>query len=83
MINYSRDKASADEAVNNITAMGVRVFAVKADVSKVPKIEKLFAAAKEAFGKIDIVVANAGIEMVETLSSHSWVFLRKKIPIRA
>jgi len=34
-------------------------------VSKVADLEKLFAAAKEAFGKIDIVVANAGIEMVE------------------
>jgi 3-oxoacyl-[acyl-carrier protein] reductase len=66
VINYSRDKASADEVVSNITAMGARVIAVQADVSKVAEIEKLFAAAKEAFGKIDIVVANAGIEMVET-----------------
>lgn len=66
VINYSRDKASADEVVSTIKAMGVRVIAVQADVSKVDQIEKLFTAAREAFGKIDIVVANAGIEMVET-----------------
>jgi len=66
VINYSRDKASADEVVNNIAALGVRVIAVQADVSKVAEIEKLFTEAKKAFGKIDIVVANAGIEMVET-----------------
>jgi 3-oxoacyl-[acyl-carrier protein] reductase len=66
VINYSRDEASADEVVSNIKAMGVRVIAVQADVSKVDQIQKLFAAAKEAFGKIDIVVANAGVEMVET-----------------
>src|SRR5437868_8099616 len=66
VINYSRDKASADEVESNIKAMGARVISVQADVSKVSEIEKLFAAAKEAFGKIDIVVANAGIEMVET-----------------
>lgn len=66
VINYSRDKASADEVESNIKAIGARVISVQADVSKVADIEKLFTAAKEAFGKIDIVVANAGIEMVET-----------------
>ncbi|WP_293304548.1 glucose 1-dehydrogenase [Pedobacter sp. UBA5917] len=66
VINYSRDKTSADEVLSNISAMGVKVIAVQADVSKVADIEHLFAEAKKAFGKIDIVVANAGIEMVET-----------------
>lgn len=66
VINYSRDKASADEVMRNVTAMGVKAIAVQADVSKVADIERLFAEARSAFGKIDIVVANAGIEMVET-----------------
>lgn len=65
VINYSRDKASADEVVSTIEAMGVRVLAVQADVSKVTDLERLFAESIAAFGKIDIVVANAGIEMVE------------------
>ena len=66
VINYSRDKASADEVVANVSAFGVRVIAVQADVSKVADLERLFNEAKTAFGKIDIVVANAGIELVET-----------------
>jgi 3-oxoacyl-[acyl-carrier protein] reductase len=66
VVNYSSDKVSADEVVSNIKTMGVRVIAVQADVSKVADIERLFTVAKNAFGKIDIVVANAGIEMVET-----------------
>ena len=66
VINYSKDKSSAGEVVANITALGVKVIAVQADVSKVTDIERLFNEAKTAFGKIDIVVANAGIEMVET-----------------
>jgi 3-oxoacyl-[acyl-carrier protein] reductase len=66
VINYSRDKASADQVESNIKAMGVRVLSVQADVSKVAEIERLFSEAKAAFGRIDIVVANAGIEMVET-----------------
>jgi 3-oxoacyl-[acyl-carrier protein] reductase len=65
VINYSKDKASAEEAVSNIQAMGVKVIAIQADISKVADIEKLFKEAKSHFGKIDIVVANAGIELVE------------------
>ncbi len=66
VINYSRDKQAADEVLSNVTAMGVRAIAVQADISKVAEIEQLFAAAHAAFGKLDIVVANAGIELVET-----------------
>jgi 3-oxoacyl-[acyl-carrier protein] reductase len=33
IINYSKDKASADEVLSNISAMDVRVIAVQADVS--------------------------------------------------
>lgn len=65
VINYSRDKASAEEVVNNITAMGARVIAVQADVTRVKDVERLFAEAVKAFGKVDIVVANAGIELIE------------------
>ena len=65
IINYSKDKASADEVVSNIKAMGVKVIAIQADISKVADIERLFTEAKNVFGKIDIVVANAGIELVE------------------
>jgi 3-oxoacyl-[acyl-carrier protein] reductase len=65
IINYSKDKASAEEVIKNIEAMGVKVLAIQADVSKVADLQRLFTEAKKAFGKIDIVVANAGIEMVE------------------
>lgn len=65
IVNFSNDKTPADEVVSNITAMGVKAIAIKADVSKVADLEHLFAEGKKAFGKIDIVVVNAGIEMVE------------------
>jgi len=66
VLNYSRDKIAAEETASNIKAMGVRVTAIQGDVSKVADIERLFDEAVKAFGKIDIVVANAGIELVET-----------------
>jgi len=67
VINYSRDKASAEGVISNIAAMGANVIAVQADISNVADLERLFKEAKAAFGKIDIVVAIAGIELVETL----------------
>ncbi|AZD16503.1 glucose 1-dehydrogenase [Pseudomonas chlororaphis] len=64
VINYSRDKAPADEVVAAAIAEGVKAISVQADVSNVVEIEALFQAGLRAFGKIDIVVANAGIEKV-------------------
>ena len=61
VLNYSKDAAAAEEMEKNIKAMDARVIAVQADVSKVADIKRLFVEAKRAFGKIDIVVANAGI----------------------
>ena len=66
IVNYTKGKEAADQVVSTITAMGANAIAVQADVSKVADVERLFAEAKMAFGKIDIVVANAGIELVET-----------------
>ncbi|GAB3641382.1 SDR family oxidoreductase [Spirosoma arcticum] len=66
VVNYTKGKEAADQVVSTITAMGAKAIAVQADVSKVADVERLFAEAKTAFGKIDIVVANAGIELVET-----------------
>ncbi|MEK1913589.1 MAG: glucose 1-dehydrogenase [Pseudomonas chlororaphis] len=64
VINYLRDKAPADEVVAAAIAEGVKAISVQADVSNVVEIEALFQAGLRAFGKIDIVVANAGIEKV-------------------
>ncbi|TPN87205.1 SDR family oxidoreductase [Aquimarina algicola] len=66
VINYSKDKISAEETLSSIEAMGCKAVAIQADVSKPLDINRLFDEAKKVFGKIDIVVANAGIEMVET-----------------
>ncbi|MEN2435817.1 SDR family oxidoreductase [Weeksellaceae bacterium A-14] len=66
VLNYSKDRTSTLEVESTIKAMGVKVISIQADVSKVEDIKFLFAEAKKTFGKIDIVVANAGIEMVET-----------------
>ena len=51
--------------------MGASATAIQADVSKVADIERLFAKTVERYGRVDIVVANAGIEVVGTRSPTS------------
>jgi 3-oxoacyl-[acyl-carrier protein] reductase len=58
-INYARDEAAAREAVESIEAAGGRAVAVRADVSGVAEIERLFDEVEERLGPIDIVIANA------------------------
>jgi 3-oxoacyl-[acyl-carrier protein] reductase len=65
VVNYSGDEYNAELTVNEIAKHGVDAVAVKADVSKVDEIERLFQAGVDRFGKIDIAVANAGVEVVD------------------
>jgi 3-oxoacyl-[acyl-carrier protein] reductase len=64
-VNYSTDEKRAQETVAEIERAGSVAIAIRADISKVADIDRLFAAALEKFGRIDIVVANAGVELVD------------------
>lgn len=65
VVNYSKDKASAEQVVKNIEALGVKALLIQGDMSVVADIKNIFNEAIKSFGKIDIVVANAGIESVD------------------
>lgn len=53
-----RNQKTLDEAVK---AIGKDVVAIKADVSKVAELDKVYTTVAEKFGKIDILFANAGV----------------------
>lgn len=55
------DRAAADAAVAEIAAAGGRATAVVAPVGTAETARKLVAAAVEAFGRLDVMVTNAGI----------------------
>src|ERR1043165_105061 len=61
VVNYASSKAGADKAISEITAQGGKAVAVQADVSRKADIDHLFAETKKAFGKLDVLVNNAGI----------------------
>jgi 3-oxoacyl-[acyl-carrier protein] reductase len=61
VVNYASSKQGADKVVNAITAKGGKAVAVQGDVSKEEDIKRLFAETKKAFGRLDVLVNNAGV----------------------
>ncbi|KAL6231244.1 hypothetical protein BDW75DRAFT_220718 [Aspergillus navahoensis] len=59
VVNYNTDASSAQALVKDIGED--RALAVQADVSKLADIDRLVEAAVAKFGKIDILIPNAGI----------------------
>jgi len=61
VVNYSSSRTAADRVVNEITSAGGKAIAVQADVSKPDEVVRLLAETKAAYGKLDVLVNNAGV----------------------
>jgi glucose 1-dehydrogenase len=62
VIDYVANEQATEDLEQQIVALGDKAIGVEADVSKVADLERLIAAAVSAFGRVDIMVNNAGIE---------------------
>lgn len=58
---YIGDEDKIEEIVNSCEELGGKCFPFEANVSKSEEVEKLFAYIKDNFGKLDVLVNNAGI----------------------
>ena len=61
VVNYASAKQDADRVVDEISKRGGKALAIQGNVSKKAEVERLFAEAEKAFGKIDVLVNNAGV----------------------
>jgi len=61
VINYAGSTAKAEETVGEIVAAGGRATAIQADISNPADVEQLFAKTLASYGRIDVVIHNAGI----------------------
>jgi NAD(P)-dependent dehydrogenase (short-subunit alcohol dehydrogenase family) len=61
VINYASNAAAAEEVKGQIESLGGKAHLVQADVSVKADREKLVAEAVKAFGRIDLLVNNAGV----------------------
>jgi len=62
VIDYIAHPEATEALEKQILALGDRVIGVKADVSQVVELQNLIAAAVKEFGRVDIMVNNAGVE---------------------
>ena len=60
LINYSRSRTAAESVQAEVEALGVKAIAVRADVAEDVDCRAMVAAALDAFGRLDVLVNNAG-----------------------
>lgn len=61
VVNYASSSGAADQVVAGITEAGGDAIALQADVSKLDEVETLIKETKDKFGRLDVLVNNAGI----------------------
>jgi 3-oxoacyl-[acyl-carrier protein] reductase len=67
-VNYAGNKAKAEETAGAIKAAGGNAVAIAGDVSKEADVAKIYEGMKQAFGRVDVVVANAGIMTLSAIA---------------
>lgn len=71
IVNYNSNESEAGSTVDEILAKGGNAIAIKADVSVSKDVKLLFEKTIEYFGKVDIVINNAGIMITKLLKDFS------------
>jgi glucose 1-dehydrogenase len=67
IVNYVTNEPAAQQVVQTIEAEGVNGLAIKADVSQEAEVQAMFKQALAAFGTLDILVPNAGLQRDSSL----------------
>ncbi|GAB2838025.1 SDR family NAD(P)-dependent oxidoreductase [Ferruginibacter profundus] len=63
VVNDLRDDDNAKETINQVLATGAKAVFIQADISKVENVQALLTQAVQAFGQLDILINNAGVEI--------------------
>ena len=60
MVNYAASAGAAEEVASKIREMGSEALIVKANVGKREEIDAMFKEVTEKWGRVDVLVNNAG-----------------------
>lgn len=74
-VNYAGNAEKAEKVVSEIQALGVKAFAVKANVANADEVQGMVKETIEAFGSLDILVNNAGITrdgLIMRMKEEDW-----------
>jgi 3-oxoacyl-[acyl-carrier protein] reductase len=59
-VNYLKNKSGAEQALESIRKAGGEALAIRADVTSAAEVETMVAAVRKQWGRIDILINNAG-----------------------
>ena len=68
VVNYAGNAAKAQDTVAAIEALGRKAVAIQADVADADAVARLFEGARQAFGRLDVVVNSAGVMPMAPIS---------------
>jgi 3-oxoacyl-[acyl-carrier protein] reductase len=71
VVNYASSREDADRVLAEIAEVGGNAIAVQANVSEPQEVRRLFAETNKAFGKLDVLVNNAGVFKFEPFEAIS------------
>lgn len=75
MVNYTKRRDTADETAQMIEKSGRKAVVVKADVANKADVDGMVKTALQEFGKVDILINNAGISnpaMLYKMTEEQW-----------
>ncbi|GGD16258.1 oxidoreductase [Franconibacter daqui] len=81
IVNYASNRSGADKVVAEIEAAGGQAVAVAADVTNQAEVEALVNSAIDHFGRLDIVVNNAGIYQFARIEESTEALYRRQFDI--
>ena len=80
-VNYVQDEKSAQSVVKEITKLGRKAIAIKADVANEEQVKNMVKEVVRTFGKIDILVNNAGIVLDTSLWEKTMEQIQRTIDV--
>ncbi|MEQ5836310.1 SDR family oxidoreductase [Marinobacter sp. NFXS9] len=81
VVNYAGNVRLAEQVVADIESRGGRAMAVRGDVADAADVDRLFSQALEAFGRIDVVVNNAGVMAPATMTTQNVEVLDRMVSV--
>jgi 3-oxoacyl-[acyl-carrier protein] reductase len=81
VVNYATSREGADRVVSEIKKSGGKAVAVQADMAKKSDVGRLFDETKKAFGRLDVLINNAGIYEFAPLDTISEENFHKQFDI--
>lgn len=71
ILNYSRDEKAALETKQDFNALGYNPLLIRADVSSQTQVKEMFKKVFRVYGKLDVLVNNAGVSLVKLIQDVS------------